>query len=670
LTPFAVHCAVRYHRNAAYEWLCGALELAPSVVVSCCRFNNARVLVGLDDRTNADIALATACREGWPEVAALLAADEPGVSALAAAVEGGQLAVVDTVLAGPVPPPILAVAARGGRLEIFERLFPRVDDAGKSEALAIAADHGWFDICRFALAGGAIAKDSAKLASLFVKGDQLDGYELLGEFDSGHVQEAIQHDSLCILQSLASRGLEHPDAISLAIQSSAPRCVQFLLTHQPLPQSPRSALTAAIHRKSLRLFEILLESCPWDINEQNDAGNTLLLEAIISRAPEIAVKLLVSYRDSINVNVVNNDGQIAANLALPDFTEVFVELIENPYFNFNAETFQPSFAFVCCAAAGKLTAMKLLAERCSIDAAFTNQGRDALSFALEHGNRPMIEFIVQRFPGVTFPISPIRPPDPQYVLLALELGRLDFDTKIVGRTLLHFAIDHRQQEIFELLINADHPAIGPMASAVLSQVIKQDLPEMFTAILARQDVDLNTPAGFYGLPLTAAIRSNNEIYFSLLITDDRIDISPSSKGAFTAETPLTAAVQAGKARWVRALLERGCKDVNTPKPYGKSPYSIAKENMEKHPEQPEWKEIMELLVKAGADTIPVVPTFSFDPKGGEKAAKPPARTAFGGVAALGARFGEMSRQAQTGRSPLPWQTPFSPRSVVWPGSPR
>jgi hypothetical protein len=223
VTQFEVHWAVRYHRNAAYEWLCGAVDDAPNALVCCCRFNNARLLLTLKDRlTNADIAFVAACRAGWPEIAALLAGAgvcAGGFSALAAAVESGQPAAVEAVLAagGCVSPEILGVAARGGSIEIFKRLFPLVDGAGKSNAIAIAAECGCFDICRFALGEGAVPADKTALVALFLKADQLDCYELLGEFDHSHIQEAIQCDSLGIVQCLASRGIVASNKVPIAV---------------------------------------------------------------------------------------------------------------------------------------------------------------------------------------------------------------------------------------------------------------------------------------------------------------------------------------------------------------------------------------------------------------------------------------------------------------------
>jgi ankyrin repeat protein len=448
----------------------------------------------------------------------------------------------------------------------------------------------------------------------------------------------------------------------------------FLLENQPLPQSRFSVFSSAIRVRSLRLVEMLLPLLIFNINEQNEDGNTLLLEAILLKAPEIAVKLLTSYRESMDVNIVNNDGQIAANLALPDFMDVFIKILESPFFNFSSEMFDASLGFLYCAAAGKFTAMKLLAERCTINPALKDaKGHDALSFALKFGNRPMIEFLLG-LPGVTFPIASIRSPEPHYVLLALQLGRLDFATKIGHRSLLQFAIDHRHQPLFEFLMNSDEPMIGKMAAATLLQVIAQDLPEMFAAIVTREDMNLNVQSGFFELPLQAAIRSDNDVYFAILITDDRIDVNTLPKGAIGPETSFGIAVGIGKVDCVRAILERGCKDVNTQMRFKKTPYQIAKENSERYPDRLEWQEIVELLVKAGADTTVVTRSLSLGGRMAEKAPlplrQPPAGTptvpTFENLWGMGRKFTETKKASVSG---APRKPSFLSIPIFWPTRP-
>ena len=621
----AVSAAVRYHRNIVYECISDNIMEDLYMLGDCCQANNLEIAVErIKEETVTADDVVLAAKNGCCELLGLLCANLRREDILNQTSENGELALVvaagesqvaamklllkagadiDTQASGGETSPIYS-AVSNDCLEGVKILAPDCDEHKLHKSFSLAAERGFVDSAKVILGTGKLKlSNTEECASRLMSVGAFDAYRETGGSEQD-IYLAIRQNAIEFFRFLFDK-YQPADKMKIleeCVKFDADACARYLLSRIELPSSDAEALVFdCVKNKSERVLRVMCGACWFDINSQNEDGYTPLMVALQKDAEILALFLLSSFANEIDVNINGNDGETALTLALSHkCSQAFSEIVHHEGFSCsNLSKDDASTLFLFSAMNNDLDLMKrVYSDAKDIDPNIkTGRGETAFSLAIAYDNKAMSAFLSE-IPGLKITFDLIKNGSEDVLLKALQMGNIDPNDSVEMKSLFLWAQSNGKNK-FAVAI-AKHPDFNPnpMMNPPLGESIRNGNRELFDALLSHPSIDVNK--GSMDTPLSLAMDSDDHYFFDKLMEHPGLDVNYKSIGG---KSSILSAVQKGQLYCLQRLLARDeiiLTDLGT---FTDTPYTAAQALVNKDPQNPDYQAILALLEEKGITEV-------------------------------------------------------------------
>ena len=619
----AVSAAVRYHRNLVYECISDNIMEDMYLLNDCCQANNLEIAVErIKEETVTADDVVLAAKNGCCELLGLLCSNlrredilnqtsENGELALVVAARESQVAALRLLLkagadidaqSGGENSPIYS-AVSNDCLEGVKLLAPGCDEQRLHKSFSLAAEREFVDTAKMILGTGKLKlSNTEECVSQLMSVGAFDTYREIGGSEQD-ISLAIRQDSLEFFSFLFDK-YQPADKMKLlkeCVTFDADECARYLLSRSELRKGDAEALVfECIKNKSKRMLRVICGDCWFDINSQNEDGYTPLMVALQNNMETVALFLLSSFANEIDINIIGNDGETAFTLARThNCAHAFSEIAYHERFSCsNLSKEDASTLFLMSAANNDLDLMKrVYSDAKEIDPNIkTGRGDTAFSLAMAHDNKAMSAFLSE-IPGLKITFDVIKNGSEDVLIKALQMGNID-PNELVGMTRMFVWAQQNGKNKFALAI-ARHPDFdpNPTMGSPLGESITNGNRDLFDALLSHPSIDVNKPG--MESPLSLAMGREDRYYFDKLMEHPGLDVNSKVMG----KSSILSAVEKGQLYCLQRLLARDDIVLTDLGSFIATPYSAAQALVKKDPQNPDYQAILALLEEKGITEV-------------------------------------------------------------------